>query len=58
MPDLVLPVDRSALLLVEMQNDIVHESNVGERGLGGVLAMAFKRSGRLSVMVATRSVTS
>src|SRR4029077_7811770 len=39
MTDLSLPIDRAALLLVEMQNDIVHESNVGERGLGGVLAM-------------------
>ena len=36
MTDLVLPVDRAALCLVEMQNDIVHESNIGERGLGGV----------------------
>src|SRR5215510_7378982 len=45
MPDLVLPVDRAALLLVEMQNDIVHESNVGERGLGGVLAMQVQKRG-------------
>jgi nicotinamidase-related amidase len=43
MPD--LPVDRAALLLVEMQNDIVHESNVGERGLGGVLAMQVQTRG-------------
>jgi nicotinamidase-related amidase len=39
------PVDRAALLLVEMQNDIVHESNVGERGLGGVLAMQVQKRG-------------
>jgi nicotinamidase-related amidase len=45
MIDLVLPVDRAALLLVEMQNDIVHESNVGGRGLGGVLAAAVQQRG-------------
>lgn len=33
-----LDVDRAALCLVEMQNDIVHESNVGQKGLGGALA--------------------
>jgi nicotinamidase-related amidase len=33
-----LDVDRSALCLVEMQNDIVHESNIGTKGLGGALA--------------------
>jgi nicotinamidase-related amidase len=43
--DLVLPVDRTALLLVELQNDIVHESNIGERGLGGVLAMQVQKRG-------------
>ena len=45
MTDLSLPIDRAALLLVEMQNDIVHESNVGERGLGGVLAMQVQKRG-------------
>ncbi len=38
MADLALDVERGALCLVEMQNDIVHESNVGAKGLGGVLA--------------------
>ncbi len=38
MADLELPVDRAGLLLVELQNDIVHESNVGKRGFRGVLA--------------------
>ena len=28
-----------------MQNDIVHESNVGKRGLGGVLAMQVQKRG-------------
>jgi nicotinamidase-related amidase len=45
MTGFALPVDRAALLLVEMQNDIVHESNVGERGLGGVLAMQVRKRG-------------
>jgi len=45
MPDLALAVDRAALLLVEMQNDIVHESNIGEGGLGGVLAMQVQKRG-------------
>jgi nicotinamidase-related amidase len=53
--DLSLSVDRAALLLVEMQNDIVHESNVGERGLGGVLAMQVQKRGviaKLQVLTA------
>lgn len=45
MPDLALDVDRAALCLVEMQNDIVHESNVGKRGLGGVLAEQVQKRG-------------
>ncbi len=42
---LALDVDRAALCLVEMQNDIVHESNLGARGLGGVLAAQVQRRG-------------
>jgi nicotinamidase-related amidase len=38
MPDLDLPVDRAALLLVELQNDIVHADNIGKKGFRGVLA--------------------
>ncbi len=45
MADLALPIDRAALCLVEMQNDIVHESNIGERGLGGVLAIQVEKRG-------------
>src|SRR5262249_5734240 len=52
MPDLVLPVDRAALCLVEMQNDIVHESNIGERGLGGVLAKQVEKRGIIKKLVA------
>lgn len=52
MTDLALPVDRTALLLVEMQNDIVHESHVGERGLGGVLAMQVQTRGVIAKLQA------
>ena len=38
MSELALDPARAALCVVEMQNDIVHESNVGKRGVGGVLA--------------------
>jgi nicotinamidase-related amidase len=37
--------DRAALCLVEMQNDIIHESKIGERGIGGVLAMQVQKRG-------------
>lgn len=37
-PALTLAVSRAALLLVELQNDIVHESNIGKKGFRGVLA--------------------
>ena len=50
--ELSLPVDRTALLLVEMQNDIVHESNIGERGLGGVLAKQVEKRGIIKKLVA------
>ena len=43
MPELVLDADRAALCIVEMQNDIVHESNIGEKGLGGVLAQQVQK---------------
>ena len=52
MTDLVLPVDRAALCLVEMQNDIVHESNIGERGLGSVLAKQVEKRGIVAKLVA------
>jgi len=54
MDDLALDPDRAALCLVEMQNDIVHESNVGTRGLGGVLAAQVQTRGvipRLQALV-------
>ena len=43
MSELELPVHRAALLLVELQNDIVHESNIGMPGFRGVLAEQVRR---------------
>ncbi len=45
MPDLALAVDRAALCIVEMQNDMVHESLIGEKGLSGVLAAQVHKRG-------------
>jgi nicotinamidase-related amidase len=45
MADGTIDVSRAALLLVEMQNDIVHESHVGTKGLGAVLAEQVQRRG-------------
>jgi nicotinamidase-related amidase len=47
LPDLDLPVSRAALLVVELQNDIVHESNIGTRGFRGALAAQVRRRGML-----------
>jgi len=55
MPELSLEADRAALCLVEMQNDIVHESKIGGRGLGGVLAAQVQKRGvipRLKALLA------
>ena len=52
--DLSLDPERTALCLVEMQNDIVHESNVGKHGLRGVLAAQVQQRGvipRLQALV-------
>jgi nicotinamidase-related amidase len=51
MPDVDLPVDRAALLLVELQNDIVHESNIGKKGFRGVLAAQVQKRGILPRVV-------
>jgi nicotinamidase-related amidase len=40
-----LEPDRCAVCVVEMQNDIVHESNIGQRGIGGVLAEQVQKRG-------------
>jgi len=53
--DLLLDAGRAALCIVEMQNDIVHESNIGKRGIGGVLAAQVQTRGvipRLQTVIA------
>jgi len=45
METLELAIDRCAVCVVEMQNDIVHESNIGQRGIGGVLAEQVSKRG-------------
>ena len=44
-PSLSLDVDRAALCIVEMQNDMVHESNIEKRGIRGVLAAQVQKRG-------------
>jgi nicotinamidase-related amidase len=51
MGELALDVGRTALCLVEMQNDIVHESNVGAKGLGGALAERVQTRGVIPKLV-------
>jgi len=47
MAELELPLPRTALLLVELQNDIVHEANIGKKGFRGVLAAQVRERGVL-----------
>ena len=47
MPNFELEPGRAALLLVELQNDIVHECNVGKKGFRGVLAAQVRKRGVL-----------
>src|SRR5262245_58253871 len=47
MAALVLDAARAALCIVEMQNDMVHESNIEKRGLRGVLARQVQKRGVL-----------
>jgi len=60
-PSLVLDPAGCALCIVEMQNDIVHESKVGERGIGGVLAAQVQKRGvitKLQALMATARAAS
>src|SRR5215470_14279808 len=52
MPDLELDVDRAALCIVEMQNDMVHESNIEKRGIRGVLAAQVQKRGVIAKLQA------
>lgn len=57
---LALDARRCALCIVEMQNDIVHESKIGAGGIGGVLAAQVQKRGVIAklqaVMAAARQV--
>ena len=37
---LTLPRDRTAVVVIECQNDLIHESKIGTQGIGGALAAA------------------
>ena len=52
MAELELPLPRTALLLVELQNDIVHEANIGKKGFRGVLAKQVEKRGIIKKLVA------
>lgn len=52
MAELDLTARRAALLLVELQNDIVHESNIGAPGFRGVLAAQVEKRGVLAKVAA------
>jgi nicotinamidase-related amidase len=47
MGDLVLERARCAVVVIECQNDLVHESNIGAKGIGGALARAVRERGVL-----------
>lgn len=39
---LTLPRDRTAIVVIECQNDLIHESKIGTAGIGGALAAAVR----------------
>ena len=39
---LTLPRDRTAVVVIECQNDLIHESKIGTGGIGGALAAAVR----------------
>ncbi len=57
---LTLPLARTAVVVIECQNDLVHESHIGTRGIGGALAAAVQQRAVLahiaSVLDAAREV--
>jgi nicotinamidase-related amidase len=57
---LTLPLERTAVVVIECQNDLVHESHIGTRGIGGALAAAVQERQVLahiaSVLDAARAV--
>jgi len=57
---LSLPRARTAVVVIECQNDLIHESHIGGRGIGGALAAAVRDRNVLAhiaaVLEAARSV--
>jgi nicotinamidase-related amidase len=45
-------IERAALCIVEMQNDMVHESNIEKRGIRGVLAAQVQKRGVIAKLQA------
>ncbi len=45
---LTLPLERTAVVVIECQNDLIHESHIGTRGIGGALAAAVQERGVLT----------
>jgi len=52
MGDLVLERARCAVVVIECQNDLVHESSIGAKGIGGALARAVRERGVLERVAA------
>jgi nicotinamidase-related amidase len=40
---LTLPLERTAVVVIECQNDLIHESHIGTPGIGGALAAAVQQ---------------
>jgi len=57
---LTLPRDRTAIVVIECQNDLIHESKIGTAGIGGALATAVRERSVLDhigkVVTAARAV--
>ncbi|HXQ20133.1 MAG TPA: cysteine hydrolase [Candidatus Acidoferrales bacterium] len=57
---LTLPHERTAIVVIECQNDLIHESKIGSGGIGGALAAAVRERdvlGRIApVLTAARAV--
>jgi nicotinamidase-related amidase len=52
---LPLPLERTAVVVIECQNDLVHESKIGAAGIGGALAAAVRERNvleRISAVIA------
>jgi nicotinamidase-related amidase len=60
MTDLTLDPRRCAAVVIECQNDLIHESNIGAKGIGNALAVAVKQRNVLAnvarVLEAARAV--